>query len=256
MTTVETYLQKAIEADVSYNNLRTNMNTNPNDYITELTKKDIFGHQNFTLAQAKAFAGVTEQKDKNGNIIKDENGNIQYEFITKKVQQDDGTTKEVRIKGYKVIETYNDPNTGYSGTLLKNIETGELILSNRGTEPKSIEDLGDDVTLTRGQVPEQFISLSNFMKKLIDEGTITKEATVTMSGHSLGGTLTQIATAAFEDYIDKAYTYNSPGAKNLKSYVYEKDNKYYYKELIGYSTTTGEPLYSNEQEISQYTYEG
>ncbi len=118
----------------------------------------------FTSAYWYIFGLHLTKKDSNGNIIY---GN-------------DGKPLQERSKGYKVIETYNDPNTGYSGTLLKNIETGELILSNRGTEPKSLEDLGDDVTLTRGQVPEQFISLSNFMKKLIDEhdGVIDKNDSV------------------------------------------------------------------------------
>ena len=58
MPVVNTYLNKAIEAKAGYSDLTTNMNDNPNNYIVELTKKDIFGRQSFTLEEAIAFAGV------------------------------------------------------------------------------------------------------------------------------------------------------------------------------------------------------
>ncbi len=64
MSDIKTALDNALKANASYADLKLNMNDNPNDYITELTKKNIFGKQGFTLDQAKAFAGVTEQRDK------------------------------------------------------------------------------------------------------------------------------------------------------------------------------------------------
>jgi hypothetical protein len=44
-----------------------------------------------------------------------------------------------------------------------------------------------------------------------------------------------MGTAAYNDYIDKAYTYNSPGAKDLNSNVYEKEE---YEALKGKNTQT------------------
>ncbi|WP_331774714.1 calcium-binding protein [Sulfurospirillum sp. 1612] len=251
-TVVETYLDNAIAANVAYGDLTNDIVSDPSKYFYYLADKK--GEVKLSSSQAKAFAGVTEQM-KDGQVVTDDKGNIQYKFVTEKVTQPDGSTKDIRTKGYTILSTYSDPNTGYYGVLFKDNTTGKLTISNRGTQPNKLNDLLNDTSLVTKQVPEQFNSMATFMNQLIDEGKITKEDDVTMTGHSAGGTLTQMGTAAYSEYIDSASTQNSPGAKDLNSYVYEKDGQYYYREILSYSTTSGTPNYGNEQEITEAVYE-
>ena len=84
MEIVQTYLNNSLKATVSYANL--SKSSTANNYVDELygnKEKDIDG-QNFTLTQAKAFAGVIEQRnEQTGEIIKNAQGEIQYRFETK-----------------------------------------------------------------------------------------------------------------------------------------------------------------------------
>jgi hypothetical protein len=69
-----------------------------------------------------------------------------------------------------------------------------------------------------------------------------------MDGHSLGGALTQMGTAAYNDYIDKAYTYNSPGAKDLNSNVYEKEE---YEALSEYDENSDKSTFFHRKESNK-----
>ena len=248
-------VENGIIAKGAYAGLNSSMDATK--YVQALTKKDIFGKQDFTAEQAEAFAGV----EKTGEVIK---GIEQYRFITKDkvdangniVYDNDGKAMQEKIAGYTIVDSYTDPTTGYSGVLFKDNVTGKYTIANRGTEMTSPEDLGDDVTLYNQQVPEQFASLSTFMKQLIDSGTIKQTDDITMSGHSLGGALTQMGTAAYSDYVDQAYTYNSPGVKDLITHVSAENGKYYYQEFTGhYDNATGVPIFSNKYEITKDVYD-
>ncbi len=237
-TTIKTYLDNSIISNVSYGDLSQDMNTNATEYMRELTRTDKDGKIKLSTEEAMAFAGI---KEVNG----------EYQFITEKVTQTDGTIKDVRTKGYEVIDSYTDPDTGYNGTLLKNNETGEFTFTNRGTEGLNLEDNGDNTSLIAETVPEQYLSMYDFIQKQIDDNVISADDNVTMSGHSLGGALTQMGTAAFSDYIDQAYTYNSPGAKDLDIKVMHYQGEYLknYEVLPG-GVVTGERI--SEQEYNAY----
>jgi len=128
-TVVETYLDNAIVSDAAYGDL--NKNLTATDYVKALTDSRI-GKPDMSTSQAKAFAGVIEAKDSNGNIITyigdDGKEHVKYKFVTKDkkdingniIYGNDGKPIQERTKGYSVIETYTDPTTGYNGVLLKN----------------------------------------------------------------------------------------------------------------------------------------
>lgn len=179
-------VDNGIISNAAYGDFTNNMSATK--YVEALTDNSI-SKPGMTVEQAEAFAGV----EKTGEVI---NGVEQYRFITN-IQTGE------RISGYSIIDSYTDPTTGYSGVLFKDNVTGKYTIANRGTEMKSPEDLGDDVTLYNQQVPEQFASLSTFMQQLIDSETIKKTDDITMDGHSLAGALTQMGTVAYSDYVRK-----------------------------------------------------
>ncbi len=232
MSEIKTALDNAIKANVSYGDLSRSMNDNPNLYIKELTRTDSDGEIKITLEQAKAFAGVTEQRDENNQIVRDpKTKEIQYVFETKDKLDSDGNkienpitgkTVQERSKGYSIQASSGDYNignlSGFDAVLLKNNETGELTLSIRGTS--SLMDIIADAQLGKdGTAYFQEISMNNFYDKLIEEGVVTSSDKLTVTGHSLGGFLAQKFTIDHPDVVDHTYTYNAPGIGGLASEI-------------------------------------
>jgi len=117
-------------------------------------------------------------------------------------------------KGYRFIDQKeNDDATGYSGTLFVNTNTGRIILANRGTDdPK--DAAADDRIMLDGKTPSgQFRSMVDYIEQLRRDEIIMGEFDVT--GHSLGGTLSQMAKAAYSEIVNTVYTFNAMGAQSL-----------------------------------------
>ncbi len=215
---LEKFLENALISKASYKELNKDML--PTDLFNELTKRNIFGKQDFTASEAKKILGLVEQ-------INYDNGQVQYDFDNE--------------SGYKIIGTFDDQETGYYGIAFKNRETGEIVIANRGTE--DTYDLLADAELVAKTVPEQFISMSTFMNELIEDGIITKSDYIIMTGHSLGGAESQMGTAAYPDYIDESHTQNAPGAKDLNINVAQtEDGKYHLYNTL----SSGEILLDKE----------
>ncbi len=234
MSEIKTALDNARKAELSYTDL--NKDLTATQYVARLRgiknndkltggKYDGDGIENITLDQAKAFAGVTEQRDENNQIVRDpKTKEIQYQFKTKKVTQEDGTIKDVRTSGYSIQASSSDYNignlSGFDAVLLKNNETGELTLSFRGSELTSPMDILADIQLGKdGTAYFQEISMNNFYDKLIEEGVITSSDKLTVTGHSLGGFLAQKFTIDHPDVVDHTYTYSAPGIGGLASEI-------------------------------------
>ena len=80
---------------------------------------------------------------------------------------------------YRVLAIADSASTGFDAVLFED-KSGKKILSIRGTEPKSPEDYGDDVTLYNAQVPEQFNSLSIKPTFFSPQKKVTKKALQTV----------------------------------------------------------------------------
>jgi esterase/lipase len=121
----------------------------------------------------------------------------------------------------------NSESSGFKAALLKGSD-GEYILTIAGTDP-DLGDLFSDINLIQEKIVAQFeylVEYVNYVKSIIPEGQ-----QITVSGHSLGGALAQMATATFPDLIKQTYTYNSPGAKNLDiPEIYEENGVYFRKD--------------------------
>lgn len=122
---------------------------------------------------------------------------------------------------YKVLDHLDNPRTGYQGTIYQRVDSGEIIVAHRGTEFDR-EALRDGILADGGmvlnrsnlQVPEA-IALTRRALQLAeaqapDNGGRTPPVTVT--GHSLGGTLAQVSAHYFGL---KGETINAYGAASL-----------------------------------------
>lgn len=100
--------------------------------------------------------------------------------------------------------------SGFDATLFKDKNTGEVILSFRGSS-SPLDWMADAALGVSGITFSQQISMINFYEKLIDENVISSTTNLTVTGHSLGGFLAQLFTGRYESIVDHAYTYNAPG---------------------------------------------
>lgn len=119
---------------------------------------------------------------------------------------------------FRIIDSQSNPETGYQGRAYQNIETNQIIIAHRGTE-------NWDDWVTNGGM---FVKNTNRQEKDADELTnrVMKKADrfhkehpdlpkpeITHTGHSLGGTITQIMTYK---HGHEGTTFNAYGAASLK----------------------------------------
>ncbi|TXH77237.1 MAG: lipase [Lysobacteraceae bacterium] len=141
---------------------------------------------------------------------------------------------EVEINGvsYTVLANSDRPS-GYQGTIYQRNDTGEIIVAHRGTEPnrglrEAYRDLvSTDATMVTHRVNQQSADAIALTQRAVD---IAREQAaerggqapqVTVTGHSLGGTLAQITANRFGL---QGETFNAYGAASLRGNVPEGGN--------------------------------
>jgi len=189
----------------------------------------------------------------------------QYASLTWAVYAD--ATDKVIPKEYNKTE-YKSENSGYtSGFQARVYESkNELVLSIRGTEMNNgVTEFWRDLIIADGNLAlnsmpssqvADMINFINSIKNIFDEAKNSGKK-ITIVGHSLGGTLSQIASKVFPNLFDECYTFNSPSGKDLFDYkVYKDGDKYYMLRLstptddmqggkkIYLTDTVGEALYN------------
>lgn len=118
---------------------------------------------------------------------------------------------------YKVFDHANDPVTGYQGTAYTRVDTGEIIIAHRGTE-----QIGRDGVLSDGGMVFTGVNLQTadamaFTRKVIENAKREAEKSglplnITVTGHSLGGTLAEITAYKYGLHGE---TFNAYGAVDL-----------------------------------------
>lgn len=135
----------------------------------------------------------------------------------------------VRIEGvdYRVLANADMPS-GYQGTIYQRVDTREIVVAHRGTEPsRGLGELFRDAVRTDGGmvingVNNQTQDAIAFTQRAIDLAKQEAERTgrtpppVTVTGHSLGGTLAQITA---HEFGLKGETFNAYGAAGLRQGV-------------------------------------
>jgi hypothetical protein len=118
---------------------------------------------------------------------------------------------------YKVIDSTSDSSlSGFQALLLQQEGTHEYVLAFRGTElNKSLPDDITDILAGIANINFQYDNAVEFLNKVMDEVPGLSFSNLTLTGHSLGGILTQQVGAAFGI---KGYTYNPWGSNALVKY--------------------------------------
>jgi Lipase (class 3) len=118
----------------------------------------------------------------------------------------------VKIEGvdYRILAN-SDQRNGYQGTIYQRLDTREIVVAHRGTEPnRSAGETFRDLVRTDGGMVTHSIN---------NQSQDTPPVTVT--GHSLGGTLAQITAHRFDLHGE---TFNAYGAAALRQGVPEGGN--------------------------------
>ena len=115
---------------------------------------------------------------------------------------------------YELLNHQPNTSSGFSATLFQDKESKEYILAIRGTENGS--DIKADAKLFSRNIPQdQYFDMLLFYQDCIQKNHITKSTYLTITGHSLGGTLAQLFALSFASnsnenpsIINEVYTFN------------------------------------------------
>lgn len=137
-------------------------------------------------------------------------------------RREPGQEEKIYLNGhqYKILEHVDDRRTGYQGTAYQRVDTQDIIVAHRGTE-ELIKDgvVTDAVMVTARRNPQAAQALALSGRAVADAERLGIETgrvpAVTVTGHSLGGSLAQITA---HHYGLKGETFNAYGAVSLSGY--------------------------------------
>jgi hypothetical protein len=131
---------------------------------------------------------------------------------------------EINDITYNILEHYNNPRTGYQGTIYQRVDTGDIAVAHRGTEvDQGLGTLFRDAGIVDGsmvvrRVNPQTQEAIELTRRAIERANLAANEPgavipqVTTTGHSLGGCLAQITAHHFGL---KGETFNAYGAASL-----------------------------------------
>jgi hypothetical protein len=133
--------------------------------------------------------------------------------------------KELGGITYEAIDVENDPRTGFQATAYKRMDTGEIVIAYRGTEfdREPVQDGGVDAGMVLAGVNLQTANSEAFTERVLEKARVDADLhhrplQVTVTGHSLGGTMAEINASK---YGLKGETFNAYGAAGLREGVPE-----------------------------------
>lgn len=152
---------------------------------------------------------------------------------------------------YRILAHRNNPATGYQGTIYQRVDSGEITIAHRGTEFDR-EAFKDGVLTDGGMVlarsnaqATDAIALTHLALSMAQDPMFNKEyggkhLPVTATGHSLGGTLTQIGAHHFDL---EGHTFNAYGAASLSLRIPEGGHKLVNHVMAGDAVSAASPHY-------------
>lgn len=164
------------------------------------------------------------------------NGNNNEDVIP--VDQFTGTTRFVDLVGvsnatqiigsaqafasrYLIVDHHANDATGFSATLMRDTTTGEYTLAFRSTEYRDQNQGGDwerdglpgadGEIFSHGFALGQLVSMEKYYQQLKAQGLLPQDATLNVTGNSLGGHLATVFTELHANEIQQTYTFNGAG---------------------------------------------
>ena len=129
--------------------------------------------------------------------------------------------------GYEVVKSIDNKDTGFHAEVLA--KGNDVIVAYRGTDITSVQDIRNDVAMARDKIPAQATDAIKVYDQVKQD---YPNSDVTVTGHSLGGSLSQIVSSVrgcdavtFNAYGTKDMFENSANIKeeNIVNYVNEWD---------------------------------
>lgn len=114
--------------------------------------------------------------------------------------------------GWTLIQTFTRSIDGYVGMAWKNA-AGEIVIANRGTDPKNFRNLLSDATIAAHRIPSAAVDAATFAQLVAQAN---QYSTITETGHSLGGYEAQYALVSLlrqntYHIVGSAVTFQAPG---------------------------------------------
>jgi hypothetical protein len=140
----------------------------------------------------------------------------QYAFLASSIYDPVEVKQDLRsdTRSYRVHYVSPPSATNYRGAVVQDRTSGELIVLNKGTDPRSIHDILADIGMGAMGAPTQWPEAATTMRKAqaIAKELDIPQSAISATGHSLGGALTQLQAAAFGVHAE---TFNSYGAAEM-----------------------------------------
>lgn len=161
-----------------------------------------------------------------------------------------GPNEEERVTlngvDYRIREHVDNARNGYQGTIYQRVDSGEIVVAHRGTEQiwkdgviadgamvanRTNPQANDAIALTRR-------ALEYARQDGMEAGARTPQVTVT--GHSLGGTLAQVSAHHFDL---RGETFNAYGAASLDRRIPEGGNRVVNHVMAADAVSAASPHY-------------
>ena len=110
-------------------------------------------------------------------------------------------------ESYKVVKSVDNKDTGFHAEVLAN--GNDIIVAYRGTDITSVQDIRNDVAMARNKIPAQATDAIKVYDQVKQD---YPNSDVTVTGHSLGGSLSQIVSSVRGC---EAVTFNAYGTKDM-----------------------------------------
>lgn len=169
--------------------------------------------------------------------------------------------ERVTVEGveYSVREHVNNARTGYQGTIYQRVDSGEIVVAHRGTEQIWKDGVVTDGSMVANRTNPQADDAVALTRRAIgyseafgrQGGRDAPEVTVT--GHSLGGTLAQVSAHHFDL---RGETFNAYGAASLDRRIPEGGNTVVNHVMAADAVSSASPhygqvrIYATEREMT------
>ncbi|MBR1943522.1 DUF2974 domain-containing protein [bacterium] len=140
--------------------------------------------------------------------IKDDAKVRDFAFLAAQAYANADDLNPEKLKGYSVIGSAASEKNGFASTAFKDSD-GNIVIAYRGSD--DVSDIKSDLEMiNKTQLPEQFYDAQQFYEDIKAKNPGAK---IVLTGHSLGGALSQLVAAHNEDSYSVAF--NAPGTKDI-----------------------------------------